>query len=131
MWFCRLPSLCRSAYCRPGSAESLRARWQRYLATIVCNLDVPASDPGDLVDVPPEHTVEIVAADCIGCTKCISACPVDAIIGSHGVMHSVIESECTGCNLCIQPCPVDCIMRLNQAHSYPCQSKKSALTCAI
>lgn len=46
---------------------------------------------------------------CIGCTHCRAACPVDAIIGAHQLMHSVIESECTGCELCIAPCPVDCI----------------------
>lgn len=46
---------------------------------------------------------------CIGCTKCIQACPVDAIIGAPKHMHSIIESECNGCNLCISPCPVDCI----------------------
>ncbi|MGK2915968.1 MAG: electron transport complex subunit RsxB [Porticoccaceae bacterium] len=48
-------------------------------------------------------------AECIGCTKCILACPVDAIVGASGYMHTVIASECTGCDLCVQPCPVDCI----------------------
>ncbi|MDT8428955.1 MAG: electron transport complex subunit RsxB [Pseudomonadales bacterium] len=47
--------------------------------------------------------------ECIGCTKCIQACPTDAILGAAGMMHTVIESECTGCDLCLQPCPVDCI----------------------
>ncbi len=46
---------------------------------------------------------------CIGCTLCIQACPVDAIIGAAKQMHTVVESECTGCDLCIPPCPVDCI----------------------
>jgi electron transport complex protein RnfB len=46
---------------------------------------------------------------CIGCTHCRTACPVDAIVGAHQLMHSVIESECTGCELCVTPCPVDCI----------------------
>lgn len=46
---------------------------------------------------------------CIGCTKCIAACPVDAIIGASKMMHTVIKEECIGCNLCIPPCPVDCI----------------------
>ena len=46
---------------------------------------------------------------CIGCTLCIQACPVDAILGAAKQMHTVIASECTGCNLCIPPCPVDCI----------------------
>ncbi len=46
---------------------------------------------------------------CIGCTKCIQACPVDAIVGASQNMHTVIAAECTGCELCIPPCPVDCI----------------------
>lgn len=46
---------------------------------------------------------------CIGCTKCLPACPVDAIVGSAKHMHTVIASECTGCGLCLAPCPVDCI----------------------
>lgn len=48
-------------------------------------------------------------AECIGCTKCIHACPVDAILGSSKQMHTIISDECTGCELCIPPCPVDCI----------------------
>ncbi len=48
-------------------------------------------------------------ATCIGCVKCIRACPVDAIIGAPKLMHSVINKYCTGCELCIPPCPVDCI----------------------
>jgi len=47
--------------------------------------------------------------ECIGCTKCIQACPVDAIVGAAKLMHTVIASECTGCDLCVPPCPVDCI----------------------
>ena len=47
--------------------------------------------------------------ECIGCTKCIQACPVDAIIGAGKLMHSILADECTGCGLCIDPCPVDCI----------------------
>jgi len=52
---------------------------------------------------------KIIEADCIGCTLCIQACPVDAIVGASKQMHTVIESECTGCDLCLPPCPVDCI----------------------
>lgn len=48
-------------------------------------------------------------AECIGCTKCIQACPFDAIIGAHNLMHTVITDACNGCKLCIEPCPVDCI----------------------
>lgn len=47
--------------------------------------------------------------ECIGCTKCIQACPVDAILGTGRAMHTVLTHECTGCGLCVEPCPVDCI----------------------
>lgn len=47
--------------------------------------------------------------ECIGCTKCIQACPVDAILGAAKQMHTIIADECTGCDLCVDPCPVDCI----------------------
>lgn len=60
-----------------------------------------------------EKEVPLVAvideAVCIGCTKCIQACPVDAILGASKQMHTVITDECTGCELCLAPCPVDCI----------------------
>ncbi|MGL5037490.1 MAG: RnfABCDGE type electron transport complex subunit B, partial [Aeromonas sp.] len=46
---------------------------------------------------------------CIGCTKCIQACPVDAIVGATKSMHTVIANECTGCDLCVAPCPTSCI----------------------
>lgn len=58
----------------------------------------------------PRTLAWIVEADCIGCTKCIQACPVDAIIGGSKHMHTVIEPLCTGCELCIPACPVDCIV---------------------
>jgi electron transport complex protein RnfB len=48
-------------------------------------------------------------ARCIGCARCIDACPVDAIVGAEGLMHTVVESWCIGCELCLPPCPVDCI----------------------
>lgn len=48
-------------------------------------------------------------AECIGCSKCIPACPVDAIVGTNKFLHYVLEAECIGCKLCIDPCPVDCI----------------------
>ncbi|MBN7798510.1 electron transport complex subunit RsxB [Parahaliea mediterranea] len=80
----------------------------------------------DLLDVEPipldeEHGEEKVKAvayiredECIGCTKCIQACPVDAILGAAKQMHTVIASECTGCDLCVEPCPVDCIDMIPQ-----------------
>ena len=57
----------------------------------------------------PDSVAYIREAECIGCTKCIQACPVDAIVGAAKLMHTVIIDECTGCDLCIEPCPVDCI----------------------
>jgi len=57
----------------------------------------------------PEQVALIIEPDCIGCTLCIAACPVDAIVGASKYMHTVIADQCTGCELCIPPCPVDCI----------------------
>src|SRR6185312_9880139 len=71
-------------------------------------------DPAPFIDEmsaqeKPSLTAVIREAECIGCTKCIQACPVDAIIGSAKQMHTVLLKECTGCGLCVTPCPVDCI----------------------
>ena len=57
----------------------------------------------------PRKVAFIRESECIGCAKCIPACPVDAILGANKYMHTVISRECTGCDLCIEPCPVDCI----------------------
>ena len=57
----------------------------------------------------PAQVALVVEDDCIGCTKCIQACPVDAIVGGAKHMHTVVEPLCTGCELCIPACPVDCI----------------------
>jgi electron transport complex protein RnfB len=57
----------------------------------------------------PKSVAVIDEKTCIGCTLCIQACPVDAILGSAKHMHTIIEKECTGCELCLPPCPVDCI----------------------
>ena len=64
-------------------------------------------------DVPglfAQPRVEIDPVRCIGCTKCIQACPVDAILGASKQLHVILQSACTGCLLCIPPCPVDCIV---------------------
>ena len=58
-------------------------------------------------NAPPVAVIDEQA--CIGCTLCIAACPVDAIVGASQLMHTVIAAECTGCKLCLPPCPVDCI----------------------
>jgi electron transport complex protein RnfB len=61
----------------------------------------------------PRHVVYIDEDWCIGCTLCIKACPVDAIVGANKLMHTVIEAACTGCDLCLPVCPVDCILLEN------------------
>ena len=88
--------------CPPGGQAGVQA-----LADL---LDVEA------IPLDEEHGEESVTrvayireAECIGCTKCVQACPVDAILGAAKQMHTVITSECTGCDLCVEPCPVDCI----------------------
>lgn len=69
-------------------------------------VDVPSMDGIE----EPEVKVALIHEDmCIGCTKCIQACPVDAIIGTNKAMHTVIADLCTGCELCVAPCPTDCI----------------------
>jgi len=82
-------------------------------ATIQALADLLGVDPKPLNPEHGEHkgkTVVVIDEQvCIGCTLCIQACPVDAIVGAAKQMHTVIESECTGCNLCIPPCPVECI----------------------
>src|SRR5690606_38114778 len=57
----------------------------------------------------PHRIAVIDEAHCIGCTLCIQACPVDAIVGANKLMHAVLADDCTGCDLCVAPCPVDCI----------------------
>jgi electron transport complex protein RnfB len=81
--------------------------------TIHALADLLGVDPKPLNPEHGEHSDEtVVVIDeqvCIGCTLCIQACPVDAIVGAARQMHTVIMDECTGCDLCIPPCPVDCI----------------------
>lgn len=84
--------------CPPGGDDTVRR-----LADLLGKEIVPL-----VVHAVPSVAV-IDESLCIGCFHCRNACPVDAIIGAHQLMHTVIESECTGCELCIAPCPVDCI----------------------
>jgi electron transport complex protein RnfB len=83
-------------------------------STIIALADLLGVEPEPL---DAEHGAEKEAVmvaiiredECIGCTKCIQACPIDAIMGAAKQMHTVIADECTGCDLCVEPCPVDCI----------------------
>ncbi len=88
--------------CPPGGAEGI-AR-----LAAVTGQPVQALNSANGVEAPRSIAV-IDEAWCIGCTLCLDACPVDAIVGSNKAMHTVIESDCTGCELCIPACPVDCI----------------------
>lgn len=88
--------------CPPGGEATIQA-----LANL---LDVEPEPLDAEHGAEQEKRVAVIREDeCIGCTKCIQACPVDAILGAAKHMHTVIESECTGCDLCLDPCPVDCI----------------------
>lgn len=89
--------------CPPGGQATINA-----IADLL-GVDAPSLDEehGEEADV---KTVAFIREDeCIGCTKCIQACPVDAILGAAKQMHTIIADECTGCDLCVEPCPVDCI----------------------
>jgi len=88
--------------CPPGGAEGIRQ-----LAALLGQPELPL-DP-EFGDEGPRRVVYIEEATCIGCTLCIQACPVDAIIGAPKRMHAVIEADCTGCELCLPVCPMDCI----------------------
>lgn len=88
--------------CPPGGEATIKA-----LADL---LDVEALPLDAEAGVDSVRKIAYIREDeCIGCTKCIQACPVDAILGAAKQMHTVIIAECTGCDLCVEPCPVDCI----------------------
>ena len=73
------------------------------------------------------ETVALVdEARCIGCTHCIDACPVDAIVGAQGRMHTVVEAWCIGCELCLPPCPVDCIELVQPAGAWTPALRRAA-----
>ena len=88
--------------CPPGGAEGIRL-----LAELLGQPELPL-DP-EFGDEGPRRIVYIEEATCIGCTLCIQACPVDAIVGAPKRMHAVLEADCTGCELCLPVCPMDCI----------------------
>jgi len=88
--------------CPPGGEAGIRA-----LADLLGVEPLPLNP--DNGEEQPRTVAVIDESICIGCTLCIQACPVDAIVGASKQMHTVIEEECTGCDLCLPPCPVDCI----------------------
>ncbi len=88
--------------CPPGGETTMLA-----LSDLLGVEPVPLDEEHDRE--PVKTVVYIDEQTCIGCTLCIQACPVDAILGAAKQMHTIIEDECTGCDLCIPPCPVDCI----------------------
>lgn len=88
--------------CPPGG-EPTSHRLARMMGVIPKRLDPSCADSG------PRRVALIEEAWCIGCTACIEACPVDAIVGASKLMHTVIQQECTGCELCVAPCPMECI----------------------
>ena len=88
--------------CPPGGEAGVRA-----LADLLGREPMPLNPENGEARGPT--VVRIDEARCIGCTLCIQACPVDAILGAPKLMHTVIEGLCTGCDLCLPPCPVDCI----------------------
>jgi H+/Na+-translocating ferredoxin:NAD+ oxidoreductase subunit B len=89
--------------CPPGGIKTLQA-----LAKLLDRNPEPFMEEMHKQE-KPASTAHIREAECIGCTKCIQACPVDAIIGAAKQLHIVLTQECTGCGLCLAPCPVDCI----------------------
>lgn len=88
--------------CPPGGDTTIKI-----LSGILGKLPIPL-DP-DVEKMKPIEVAYIREADCIGCTKCINACPIDAIIGGAKLMHTIIKGECSGCDLCVDSCPVGCI----------------------
>lgn len=88
--------------CPPGGENTMLA-----LADLLGRDPVPMEE--GTAEPKPKQVALIDEQICIGCTLCLQACPVDAILGAAKQMHTVVASECTGCELCIEPCPVDCI----------------------
>jgi electron transport complex protein RnfB len=91
--------------CPPGDAEGIRK--------IAALLGVEPKPLNTRHGMPKPRAVAIIDENlCIGCTFCVRACPVDAIVGAAKQMHTVLTDECTGCELCIAPCPMDCIVMI-------------------
>ena len=89
--------------CPPGGDDAVAAL-SKLLGVPLLSLDRARGESGPLLGARIDETA------CIGCTLCVAACPVDAIVGAAKLMHTVIAQNCTGCELCLPPCPVDCIV---------------------
>lgn len=94
--------------CPPGGAATIGA-----LASLLDRAPLPLNPANGLEG--PELVAQIDEEVCIGCARCLPPCPVDAIIGAHRQMHTVVLALCTGCELCVAPCPVDCILMVPRA----------------
>ena len=107
--------------CPPGGTATVAAL-ARMLGRAAPPLDTSRGMPG------PLRVARIDESLCIGCTLCIAACPVDAIIGAQKRMHGMLASLCTGCELCIAPCPVDCIDMVPAGRPWSAADARAART---
>jgi Na+-translocating ferredoxin:NAD+ oxidoreductase subunit B len=97
--------------CPPGGQDGIRA-----IAALLQTAEIPLDTRrGQHL---PLMVATIDESHCIGCTLCIQACPVDAIVGASKLMHTVIADQCTGCDLCVAACPVDCITMKPADHAW-------------
>lgn len=106
--------------CPPGGIKTLQS-----LAKLLEKNSEPFMEEMHKQITPP-MTASVRESECIGCTKCIQACPVDAILGAAKQLHVVLTQECTGCRLCLAPCPVDCIdmLSLSRPNYNPQQARE-------
>jgi len=105
--------------CPPG-ADAVVAKLAAITARPVIALDPECGAPGPLA------VARVDEAACIGCTLCIDACPVDAVVGGPKRMHTVLAALCTGCELCVEPCPVDCIAMVAAGRAWGIEDARTA-----